>query len=47
MLEEVRKYHQEQNRQRFVPGVTPVPSSGAVLTEEDRVALTEAALEMR
>lgn len=48
LLEEVRKYHREVDQQReFVPGVTPVLSSGAVLDEEDRMALVEAALDMR
>lgn len=32
---------------QFVPGTTPILSSGAVLDAEDRVALVEAALEMR
>ncbi len=48
LLEEVRKYHREIDQQReFVPGVTPVLSSGAVLDEDDRAALVEAALDMR
>jgi len=47
LLESVRKYHQENARSGFVPGVTPVLSSGAAFDEEDRVALVEAALEMR
>ena len=48
LLEEVRKYHREIDQEReFVPGVTPVLSSGAVLDEDDRVALVEAALDMR
>jgi NDP-hexose-3,4-dehydratase len=49
VLEEVRKYHQEQEagRGEFVPGVTEIWPSGAVLDEEDRVALVEAALDLR
>jgi len=48
ILDEVRKYHQEtQDGRGFVPGVTEIWPSGAVLDEEDRVALVEAALEMR
>ncbi|MFE3170873.1 lipopolysaccharide biosynthesis protein RfbH [Amycolatopsis sp. NPDC059090] len=47
ILERVRKYHQETVRHGFVPGVTPVLSSGASLNEEDRVALVEAALDLR
>ena len=48
VLDEVRKYHQEsQPSGGFVPGVTEIWPSGAVLEEEDRVALVEAALELR
>jgi CDP-6-deoxy-D-xylo-4-hexulose-3-dehydrase len=48
VLDEVRKYHRDAERDRgFVPGVTEIWPSGAVLDEEDRVALVEAALEMR
>ncbi|RSN55634.1 lipopolysaccharide biosynthesis protein RfbH [Actinomadura sp. WAC 06369] len=47
LLELVRKYHRENASDEFVPGTTPVPVSGATLDEEDRVALVEAALEMR
>lgn len=48
ILDEVRKYHQDAVEGReFVPGVTEIWPSGAVLDEEDRVALVEAALEMR
>jgi len=48
VLDEVRKYHQEaQDGRGFVPGVSEIWPSGAVLDEEDRVALVEAALEMR
>ncbi|QKW21686.1 lipopolysaccharide biosynthesis protein RfbH [Kitasatospora sp. NA04385] len=49
VLDEVRKFHQEQEQARgeFVPGVTEIWPSGAVLDEEDRVALVEAALTMR
>ncbi|WP_131741587.1 lipopolysaccharide biosynthesis protein RfbH [Actinomadura roseirufa] len=47
ILDEVRKYHQEgQDARAFVPGVTEIWPSGAVLDEEDRVALVEAALGM-
>ncbi|WP_431976568.1 lipopolysaccharide biosynthesis protein RfbH [Micromonospora haikouensis] len=47
ILELVRKYHRDQRVDGFVPGTTPVLTSGAVLEESDRVALVEAALEMR
>ncbi|MEV4926765.1 lipopolysaccharide biosynthesis protein RfbH [Streptomyces roseoverticillatus] len=48
ILESVRKYDREvAGRQEFIPGVTPVQPSGATLVEEDRVALVEAALDMR
>ncbi|MFE0136308.1 lipopolysaccharide biosynthesis protein RfbH [Streptomyces sp. NPDC059037] len=48
ILESVRKYHQEaQDLKPFVPGVTEIWPSGAVLAAEDREALVEAALEMR
>ncbi|MFI9182972.1 lipopolysaccharide biosynthesis protein RfbH [Streptomyces goshikiensis] len=48
ILDEVRRYHEEQQDDRpFVPGVTEIWPSGATLDAEDRVALVEAALEMR
>jgi NDP-hexose-3,4-dehydratase len=48
VLDEVRKYHRDQEESRpFTPGVTEIWPSGAVLDEEDRVALVEAALDMR
>lgn len=48
VLDEVRRYHRETAPDReFVPGVTEIWPSGAVLDEEDRVALVEAALTMR
>ncbi|MFJ1785529.1 lipopolysaccharide biosynthesis protein RfbH [Streptomyces anulatus] len=48
LLDEVRKYHHEaQPDRRFVPGVTEIWPSGAVLDEDDRAALAEAALDMR
>lgn len=48
VLDEVRKYHQDiQPQGGFVPGTTEIWPSGAVLTEDDRVALVEAALDMR
>src|SRR6185437_938691 len=48
VLELVRKYHQAKNPPRgFEPGVTEIWPSGATLFEEDRVALVEAALDMR
>ncbi|MFI6037855.1 lipopolysaccharide biosynthesis protein RfbH [Streptomyces sp. NPDC051315] len=47
ILELVREYHRSTVSSGFVPGVTPVQASGAVLTEDDRVALVEAALDMR
>ncbi|WP_030769024.1 MULTISPECIES: lipopolysaccharide biosynthesis protein RfbH [unclassified Streptomyces] len=48
VLDQVRKYHLEaQPDGRFVPGVSEIWPSGAVLDEADRVALVGAALEMR
>jgi CDP-6-deoxy-D-xylo-4-hexulose-3-dehydrase len=49
ILELVRKYDQEssQRTSAFEPGVTPILPSGAVLSEDDRMAFVEAALEMR
>ncbi len=48
VLEAVRKYHQRVRDDRaFEPGVTEIWPSGAVLEEEDRVALVEAALDLR
>jgi NDP-hexose-3,4-dehydratase len=49
LLEQVRKYHQaaETARPGFVPGTTEIWPSGAVLDEDDRVALAEAAIDMR
>ncbi|HZN77566.1 MAG TPA: lipopolysaccharide biosynthesis protein RfbH [Micromonosporaceae bacterium] len=47
ILELVREYHQEQGNGGFVAGETPVLSSGPVFDSDDRVALVEAALDMR
>lgn len=48
LLEAVRKYHHDvQPEAAFVPGITEIWPSGAVLDADDRVALVEAALEMR
>jgi CDP-6-deoxy-D-xylo-4-hexulose-3-dehydrase len=48
ILEQVRKYHHERApRPGFTPGTTEIWPSGAVLDEEDRAALVEAALDMR
>ncbi|MBW8481249.1 lipopolysaccharide biosynthesis protein RfbH [Actinomadura parmotrematis] len=48
ILELVRKYHREKTGERsFVPGETLVMPSGADLDEDDRVALVEAALNLR
>jgi NDP-hexose-3,4-dehydratase len=47
ILDGVRKFHTERPARAFVPGTTLIPTSGAVLEAEDRVALVEAALEMR
>lgn len=48
VLDQVRTYHQETGAHRpFEPGVTEIWPSGAVLEAEDRVALVEAALDMR
>ncbi|RKN47502.1 lipopolysaccharide biosynthesis protein RfbH [Micromonospora endolithica] len=48
VLDQIRKYHQEQTTgDSFIPGVTPLLSAGAVLDEDDRVAVVEAAIELR
>ena len=47
VLEQARKYHQENINDQFIPGVTPILSSGAVLDEDDMAALVESALDMR
>ncbi|BDH13427.1 lipopolysaccharide biosynthesis protein RfbH [Streptomyces hygroscopicus] len=48
LLEQVRHYHREAQPERaFEPGVTEIWPSGAVLDEEDRATLVEAALDMR
>jgi CDP-6-deoxy-D-xylo-4-hexulose-3-dehydrase len=48
VLDEVRKYHQDTLvDEGFVPGVTEIWPTGAVHDVEDRVALVEAALELR
>ncbi|WP_150251044.1 lipopolysaccharide biosynthesis protein RfbH [Nocardiopsis deserti] len=50
VLEAVRAYDRSLRQGRegeFVPGVTEIWPSGAVLDEDDRVALVEAALDMR
>lgn len=47
ILDLVREYHRSSLSSGFVPGITPVLASGAVLSEDDRVALVEAALDMR
>ncbi|MFD7912032.1 DegT/DnrJ/EryC1/StrS family aminotransferase [Streptomyces sp. NPDC059752] len=49
ILDEVRKYHAEQagGGSPFTPGVTEIWPSGAVLDESDRLALVEAALDLR
>lgn len=48
LLESVRKYHHEVSADEpFEPGVTPLLPAGAVLDEEDRAGLVEAALELR
>lgn len=48
ILEETRKYHTErQGDGRFIPGTTEIWPSGAVLDEDDRAALVEAALDLR
>jgi NDP-hexose-3,4-dehydratase len=48
ILEMMRKYHREQQQDpAFVPGVTPLLPSGAVIDEDDRAALVSAALDLR
>lgn len=47
-LEETRKHHQAlRGGEEFVPGETEIWPSGAVLDEDDRAALVEAAIDMR
>jgi len=48
LLDETRKYHQDVvDGGSFVPGVTEIWPSGAVLDADDRAALVDAALDMR
>lgn len=47
LLELVREYHEEDTAQPFVSHRDNIMASGAVLSAEDRVALVEAALDMR
>ncbi|EGX60542.1 lipopolysaccharide biosynthesis protein RfbH [Streptomyces zinciresistens K42] len=47
VLNLARTFHKEQEPAAFEAGVTPILSAGAVLDEEDRIALVEAALELR
>ena len=48
LLDEVRQYHHALDAgEPFRPGMTEIWPSGAVLDAEDRVALVEAALDMR
>ncbi|MET8905661.1 lipopolysaccharide biosynthesis protein RfbH [Streptomyces sp. NPDC048232] len=48
VLDEVRKYHADQQADTgFIPGVTEIWPSGAVIDADDRVALVEAALDLR
>lgn len=48
LLELTRKYHREMApSDAFVPGETPILASGAVIDEDDRTALVEAAADVR
>lgn len=48
ILEEVRSYHQDvASDGTFVPGVTEIWPTGAVLDADDRAAIVEAALDLR
>lgn len=48
ILEQARKLHRARTAEKaFIPGVTPILPSGAVLDEDDRAALVEQALELR
>ena len=48
LLDAVRQYHRETAEDpSFVPGVTPIQPAGAVFDESDRLAVAEAALDMR
>lgn len=48
ILDETRKYHlNQQGDGHFVPGVTEIWPSGAVLDADDRAALVEAALDLK
>ncbi|WP_017571002.1 lipopolysaccharide biosynthesis protein RfbH [Nocardiopsis halotolerans] len=47
LLELVREFHENDDDRRFVPHSHNIMASGAVLDADDRVALVEAALELR
>lgn len=47
LLTRIRRFHAARTEQRFVAGVTEIQSSGACLDDDDRVAVAEAALDMR
>lgn len=48
VLDAARAYHRAaDSAEAFTPGVTEIWPSGAVLEEDDRLALVEAALDMR
>ncbi|MBP2473496.1 CDP-6-deoxy-D-xylo-4-hexulose-3-dehydrase [Crossiella equi] len=47
ILAQVRDYHEQTTGPGFVPGRTRILASGADLAPEDRVALVEAALDLR
>ncbi|MFE7741740.1 lipopolysaccharide biosynthesis protein RfbH [Nocardia sp. NPDC057455] len=47
LLTRIRQFHKSQTEHHFVAGVTEIQSSGACLDDDDRVAVVEAALDMR
>lgn len=48
LLMELRDYHRHRyTPKEFVPGVSPVQTSGAVLDEDDHASLVEAAIDLR
>ncbi len=48
VLEQTRKLHRVRSAEKpFIPGVTPILPSGAVIDEDDRAAMVEEVLELR
>lgn len=47
LLTRIRQFHNSQTEHHFVAGVTEIQSSGACLDDNDRIAVLEAAMDMR